>query len=236
MPWQLPNDMFNFNSCFIKILVKEPQFSVNFRKLYHLSALNNLYQFFLDALKSRDLIFHKQISFSSLRSRPLFFNIDAQSCYRDWSAKTTRQDVLPFFKSGKLHNDVKWVAFCSTPAVIIVSDVIRTRWVRNDLNIDFLWLSVKLLVPYLKTDLEFRDSIMKCLSLIMGNTALQNDQKDFPSSPTCNSEVSFNRFLLKVQPARDFLKFNLVSDILPATSEKSQVFQWVLIFFALWLR
>ena len=99
-----------------------------FRKLYHLSVLNNLYQFFLDYFKCRDLIFHKHISFSSLRSRLQFFNIDAQSgCYRDWSTKTTRQDVLPFFKSGKLHYAVKCVAFCSTSAVIIVSDVIRTR-------------------------------------------------------------------------------------------------------------
>lgn len=171
MPWQLPNDMFNFNSCFIKILVKEPQFSVNFRKLYHLSVLNNLYQFFLDALKSRDLIFHKQISFSSLRSRPLFFNIDAQSCYRDWSAKTTRQDVLPFFKSGKLHNDVKWVAFCSTPAVIIVSDVIRTRWVRNDLNIDFFVTKCeavstlpknRLWIPWLDNEMFIFDNGQHC--------------------------------------------------------------------------
>lgn len=71
----------------------------------------------------------------------------------------------------------------------------------------FLWLS-KQLVPYLKTDLKFRDAIMKCLSLIMGNNALQNDQKDFPSSPTCNSEVGLSCFLLNVHVERDFLKLN----------------------------
>ena len=80
--------------------------------------------------------------------------------------------------------------------------------------------------------MKFRDSIMKCLSLIMVNTALQNDQRDFPRSPTCiNSEVSFYCLLLKVHSARDLIKIQsnpfcvfTVSYILAATSEKAQFF------------